>query len=265
MNLRDYGMFKYSVVMLLTESANGRKSAGTGFIVEVSNGLEKRYVVITNAHIVNDAAIITAYFACSSGLSVSTVDSIAITQAVDSDLPITFHPRRDIDLAAFPIAPFSKTVFQKYGVCPICVPIPNTAIVTQSAFDRYEEIEKVVTCGFPGATFSDQIPVSMFRHGITATDIRDDFRGLPVFVCDLEAVNGMSGSPVFRIDESTMNPELIGVQYAILAQTVRNDRCEKAVPYTTLLGLGLCIKAYEINTLIASIPDFDTVYPPLRQ
>ena len=63
-------------------------------------------------------------------------------------------------------------------------------------------IQKILMIGYPSAIVSNGRNCPIMRVGIAATDIKERFNNEEIFLTDIPAFGGSSGSPIFVADET---------------------------------------------------------------
>lgn len=256
--MQEYYEFQFSVIKLKVDNLQTEKGTmGTGFIIELCSEPKPIFGIVTNRHVASAGTIITAFLYCAKDESSPLMQNGAVIEIPDENF-VTYHPNPNVDLAIFPLTPFVEQVNRKYEEYMYMTPLKPNYIANRETAAEYKANEQVVSFGFPCDTTGQYGTMPVFRQGTTVTHPLSSFMGLPQFLSDIEFSKGASGSPVFRIDNNTSTPEIIGVYRAEASKKHQPDGAAKPIT----LRLSLCVRALEVNTLIESICDFERHYFP---
>ncbi len=184
----------FSTLRLITYSANGASSEGTGFIMDLE--LEPEHstpVLVTNKHVIEGAEHIELQFALADdegGVLLGQTQPVRIASGSASFLG---HPDSEIDVAIAPIGAIVAAVPQRlfYRAVPMSL-LPDEATLAD-----LDAIEDLIFVGYPDGRWDLVNRTPLIRRGITATPVGIDFDGRPCFLIDGSVFAGSSGSPVF--------------------------------------------------------------------
>jgi hypothetical protein len=194
-------MLMHTTVRLECSLEGNRHSTGTGFFFSFKVD-EKTHVplIVTNKHVIDK----------------SRVGAFVLTKSDDQGQPILGqtervvldnfeslwrkHPDKDVDLAVFPIAPLYHQAESK-GLKFFAPPIGEDLIPTPEKIEDLSGIENITMIGYPNGIWDEKNNMPIVRRGITATNPKIDYNGLPIFVIDCACFPGSSGSPVFIFDQ----------------------------------------------------------------
>lgn len=104
-------------------------------------------------------------------------------------------------------------------------------------------IEDVLIVGYPKGLWDRHNNRPIVRKGLTATDIRLDYNGEPIFLIDAASFRGSSGSPVFLHTApfrstptgTTIAPQVFGFAGVLFARPVRNEVGEMVISQIPVL------------------------------
>jgi len=210
----------HTTVRLECKRKDGTMATGTGFFFALQWGKEKQIpLIITNKHVIRDAS----------------VGTFVLTQAKDDGAPLTGqgvtiqigdfearwiqHPEKDVDLAAFVLAPLLNEA-ESRGVKIFYRTITDNYLPTQETIQEIGPIEDITMIGYPNGIWDQVHNMPIVRQGITATDPRLDYNGLPLFVIDCACFPGSSGSPILIFNQGgytdSKGNTIVGRQRVIL-------------------------------------------------
>ena len=253
----------YSTVRIQAWDENDNESVGTGFIyMHPFHDTEENsiYLVVTNKHVIehsNNGKI---------SFHISNVSVSKSTPTVESE-PVLFkdwgaswfmHPNPDIDLACMPLSGVHES-FANSGKKTFAIGFGPQLIPSAEVIDGFSAIEEILMVGYPIGLWDQVHNRPLIRRGITASSLKLDFNGDPVFVGDMACFPGSSGSPVILIKGD--NYYLLGVLYAgpvfhangectIEEKPTKNQGKTKT---EVMVHLGYVIKSREIQTLVNAL------------
>jgi hypothetical protein len=105
------------------------------------------------------------------------------------------HPEDDVDLAVIPLAPLLRAAEQR-GTKLFYISLNDSILPTTETYDSLGGIEDITMIGYPNGIWDEKNNMPIVRRGITATNPKLDWIGLPLFVIDCACFPGSSGSPV---------------------------------------------------------------------
>jgi hypothetical protein len=185
-----------TTVRLECRLADGRTSTGTSFFFSFKIDDQKIVpLLITNKHVINGAT---------SGTFVLTLRNESGDPVMGSYEPITFnnfetmwikHPDDGVDLAVFPLGPLLNQA-EQLGKKFFFAPLDESLIPTDQVLASLTGIDDITMIGYPDGIWDQRNNMPIVRRGITATNPKHDYNGLPIFVIDCACFPGSSGSPV---------------------------------------------------------------------
>lgn len=110
------------------------------------------------------------------------------------------HPEESIDLAVFPVAPLYRQAEAK-GIKLFAPPISEDLLGTPEKLADLSGLENIIMIGYPNGIWDEKNNMPIVRSGITATNPKYDYNGLPIFLIDCACFPGSSGSPVLIFDQ----------------------------------------------------------------
>lgn len=173
-------------------------SAGTGFFYTIKSDSPKYEIplIITNKHVIKGFKEIKLHFKTAKNNKPNNEKSQIIT--IPNDTTFVFeHPNNKTDLVAIPIAGI-VTESKRRGIDLSYITMDKKAIPSDSIQKiELKSIEDVLMIGYPNGLWDLKNNLPIVRKGITATTPYLDFNGERVFLIDIAAFNGSSGSPVY--------------------------------------------------------------------
>ena len=191
----------HTTVRLECKLQNGASSTGTGFFFTYELNNEKNIpVIITNKHVIEN----------------SIEGSFVLTKMDDNKEPImgsterikvpTFeehwikHPDPNVDIAIFTTGPLFNDL-EKEGIQIYAPPLSEKLIPDEDEVNNFTGIDDITMIGYPNGIWDQQNNMPIIRRGVTATNPKYDYNGLPIFVIDCACFPGSSGSPVLIFDQ----------------------------------------------------------------
>lgn len=266
----------YSTARIICSNST-ETAYGTGFFMLYENDSKaNNLALVTNKHVVSGYSTATIELVSDDGNgNPSDTTHLRITLS-DLQKNCVYHPDPDIDIC-FIFINSEMEELRKQGKNPYYRCIGKEMLLRPSDYDSLTAIEDIIMIGYPNGIMDDLNCKPVVRKGITATNLKLDYDGKPVFMIDAACFPGSSGSPVFLRKtglekETTENGitigvsasySLLGLLYAGPTLTVDGKIIVKDIPTAampvaemkTMLNLGYVVKikkAVELFELIKS-------------
>lgn len=178
-----------------------RSSTGTGFFFSFKVD-EKTHipVIITNRHVIDRAEVGTFVLTKMNDQGEPILGATERVVLDNFESLWVKHPENNVDLAVFPIAPLYRQAESK-GIKFFAPPIGEDLLATTDKLADLSGLENITMIGYPNGIWDEKNNMPIVRRGITATNPKHDYNGLPIFVIDCACFPGSSGSPVLIFDE----------------------------------------------------------------
>lgn len=191
----------HTTVRLECSLGGSHQSTGTGFFFSFQ--LENNQtipLIVTNKHVIDKSETGTFVLTKSDADGSPMIGSHTKVQFDNFERLWIKHPDPQVDLAVFPIAHLMNHV-KKAGLNIFLNPLRDTLIPTTDVLAALGGIEDITMIGYPNGIWDMQNNMPIVRRGITATNPKYDYNGLPVFVIDCACFPGSSGSPVMILNQ----------------------------------------------------------------
>lgn len=267
----------YSTARIICSNEKWNAYGSGFFMLYEDTDEQKQYLAfVTNKHVVNgySSARIEMVGADANG---NPVDTQHITiQLSDLQKNCIYHPEDDIDIC-FVFVNSEIEELCEHGEIPYYRCIGNELILRNEDFALLTSVEDVIMIGYPNGIMDNFNCKPVVRKGITATNLKLDYDGKPVFMIDAACFPGSSGSPVFLrktgLEQETIEGgirigvtaaySLLGILYSgpiieLDGKIVEKDIPTASVPVAeikSMMNLGYVVKinkAIELFKLIAS-------------
>jgi hypothetical protein len=191
----------YVTCRIETIDADGSSSVGTGFYFRFDIQDRGEIVaLVTNRHVVEEARSIRLPICLAGEDGQATFETLKGFDLDEAQEWIVYHPDAEVDLAYINITlPLSDMM--KSGKMPFLKTLQVRDIPNDEFIASMGSVEEVFMVGYPNGLWDEVNNRPITRRGITASEYRLDYNGLPEFLIDCPVVSGSSGSPVILASE----------------------------------------------------------------
>ena len=191
----------HTTVRLECELDSGGVSTGTGFFFAFKLDGDKQIpLIVTNKHVINGA--ITGTFVLTKRASDGSpqMGSHETIRLDNFESLWIKHPDKDVDLAVFPLAPLLRSA-ETQNIPLFYITLDDSLIPNNEIVNSLGGLEDITMIGYPNGIWDKKNNMPITRRGITATNPKLDYNGLPLFVIDCACFPGSSGSPVLIFNQ----------------------------------------------------------------
>jgi V8-like Glu-specific endopeptidase len=191
----------HTTVRLECTLANGQLSTGTGFFFTFPlDGGKNIPLIVTNKHVIEGSVLGTFVLTKRASNGEPLVGQYEQVKVSNFESLWIKHPDPNVDLAVFPLGPLLEQT-QRSGLNFFFIPLADGIIPTQTQLDNLNAIEDITMIGYPNGIWDIRNNMPIVRRGITATNPKYDYNGLPIFIIDCACFPGSSGSPVLIFNQ----------------------------------------------------------------
>ncbi len=255
-------LITYSTVLIKSIYPDGTTGSGTGFIIDLCEDKENNTripVIVTNNHVV-DGSIQTNFEFCIKNEDETANDRETLSFGYSSS-EWKRHPNPKIDLCCLPIAHALQEI-KKINKKVFYASLTTDLIPTQEQLNSMQALEDIVMVGYPNGLSDTYNNKPIIRKGITATHLKNNYKGNKTFLVDMACFPGSSGSPIFILNQGSYaipngvrlgsRVLLVGVLFQGPLYTAEGSLIFSAIPnmpqpITNIpMNLGEAIKSEEI-------------------
>jgi len=255
----------HTTVRLECDLGGGRISTGTGFFFSFRINDETHIpLIVTNKHVIEGSKV-GAFVVTRRAADGSPVIGSHETIRLDNFESLWIkHPENDVDLAVFPLAPLLREA-EAQNIQLFILPLEEAMIPNDEVTSSLCDIEDITMIGYPNGIWDMKNNMPIVRRGITATNPKLDYNGLPLIVIDCACFPGSSGSPVLIFNQGGFSNSmggfniglrliLLGVLFAGPQHTAEGEVKTIDIPLTQLTislshipnNLGFVVKARKL-------------------
>src|SRR6185312_6426956 len=250
--------FLYLTVRIEMSYADGAVGSGTGFFDDFYDYHDRRPYLVTNRHVIEDAASLRIRL--HAGTKNSPEPSYPLDgfwfEMTEPEKFWTPHPDSDVDLRTI-----SVNRLTQLGMNPefFSRALETRSIPPLEESRRYPALTGVLMIGYPIGLWDAANNLPILRRGTTASHPAIDFNDRPDFVVDIACFPGSSGSPVLAHDRDYFAGavRLLGVLYAGPVTSLTGELVVHHIPtlggnvmVDTMVHLGYVVKAHKVQELV---------------
>lgn len=191
----------HTTVRLECTLKDGRGSTGTGFFFSYPIDAEHNIpVIVSNKHVIENAKTGTFVLTARDENGEPILGAYETIRLDDFEAKWLKHPDPAVDLAIFPMAPLLNAA-KAAGKEVFFISLEEDLIPSAEMLASLGGIEDITMIGYPNGIWDVRNNMPIVRKGITATNPKNDYNGLPIFVIDCACFPGSSGSPVLIFNQ----------------------------------------------------------------
>jgi hypothetical protein len=246
----------FTVVRITADCADHNESVGTGFFFSSGSPENTTEYLVTNKHVIEDAASISFFM---HGPASGSPEYVALgmqTRYTSDPADWILHPSPEVDLCCVPI---KKLLTEDQRRAVFYLSIPSTSILSQEELDRCPASIGIAMIGYPNGLSDETNGLPIIRHGTTASHPAIPFDGRTEVAVDIACFPGSSGSPIMFSEPRyfASAQKFLGVLHAGPTITVDGKVLVTKIPMVagrrtiidTMMHLGFAISAARVQEL----------------
>ena len=258
----------FVTVRIDTINLKGESGSGTGFIFSHKYKGNDVLCIVTNKHVVNDAAKGGITFMKKKDEKPTLGNSFRL-EFNDFEKLWKGHDDPNIDVTITPLFPLIKQIKEKYNVDIYFNSISSENIPSKVQIKEIDAIEDITFVGYPNGIWDRKNYTPILRKGTTATHYAMDFENEKKFLIDASVFGGSSGSPVFLYNSGTFSTRdgsiitgsrlyFLGIVAAVFFRNSVNEIVSIPIPTSTknvsvgqeMIDLGIVFKSSTVTETI---------------
>jgi len=252
----------FSTIRIEVIYSDGSHGIGTGFFFRLKeSGQQHIPVIVTNKHVVENGETGLFCLTMQDDKGDPAIGKVQTIRLDNFQKQWLYHPDPNVDLAIMPIGPLLNEA-DKQGIKFFFRSFGKDLLPNPSDLSEFNYVEDVLMIGYPIGIQDAINNMPVFRRGITATHLSNDYEGRKEFIIDAACFPGSSGSPILLYNVPYYTDKkgntnfanrirLVGVLYAGPQYTTEGAVIIKNIPVRAVptalvnmpINLGYVIKA----------------------
>lgn len=271
-NLSVTEQLMYATTRVECAYRDGKQSMATAFFFKFHVDGDHYYdAIVSNRHVFENLSEISFHITAANGEGDPTNDRQDYHVKInDPSTIVILHPDPNVDLAIMLIRHILIGMYNQTQK-PLFYRSINVNQIADLSDEKFDALEEVLMVGYPNGLWDEVNNRPIFRRGVTATDPKVNYQGLPMFLIDCACIQGSSGSPIVSVHKGLVidkhgKPlritgetfELLGIQCAMPIkkqmaniEVVNVPTAKKIYADVTIpINLGYIIKAEKLKDFI---------------
>ncbi len=188
-----------TTIRIETKISDQIKGSGTGFFFNFCTDSQNKTcipAIVTNKHVVKNAISGELVFNILGNDGKPLIGEHIVSKIDNFESQWIMHPNSDIDLCVLPIGKLLNTL-KMQGTNVFFKGLSRDLIISETDYSSISDIEDVIFVGYPDWIYDKVNNKPIVRKGLTATSVKYNFEGKPLFLIDASVYGGSSGSPVY--------------------------------------------------------------------